>query len=237
MTSSTAESSLVESRLPIGPTAELVSDLIGREALRTAAYERLSTDEGEHALLVTVDGAEGISAVGLVFGEDDCVRVTGRSPTAVRRRLCAIRLGLPSLRPRRFHYEPPAGWQLRRVGTATLWLAPRFPDETGAIAVYAAEPAFGDAESIAARLAGDRPCAATVAITCPRGLSGVVVQLVGEHELEIVALRDDRFGYVVCLETSPAWRAEHRRALEGLVDSIEPLPRPRPPPELLVSLR
>lgn len=237
MTSSMAEPALVEVRLPLGPVAALVADVAGREALHAAAYERLSTDEGEHALLVALDGADGISAVGIVFGEDHCVRVSGRSPTAVRQRLCAVALGLPPLRPRRFHYEPPPGWQLRRHGAATLWLAPGFPDEAGAIAVYPAEPAAGDAQSLALRLAGDRRRVATIGFTCARGLEGVVMQLDGERALEIVALRDDRFGYVVCLETASAWCAQHRRALEGIVESIEPLPRPRPPPPLLHSLR
>jgi hypothetical protein len=217
---------------------------------RVDARERLVTYEGEYAALATVAGRSPVGpveiAVGIVLGDDFYLQIVGvarrdrplaRCAAQVRERVLHSRLGLAPVRARRFPYAPPPGWQAVERGGAVAWVPLAFPSDPGLIAVHPAQPVASlSRPTLLRRLAGAASFAVDVAprsdhwFRTPRGLVGTASTLslrsAPARVLEVVDVRDSQFAYPVRLESDAEHLGAHRRILEQVVDSIEPVSRP-----------
>jgi hypothetical protein len=120
---------------------------------RVGEPERLETQEGEYAALVTVAGTQnGEPAqrdLGFVFGDDFYSSIGGlcrkeslyRTMTETVRELVRQDSHGLGVRRRPLEYAPPAGWQpVPLTGFAVDWLAPGYPLDSTNLTVYAASP-------------------------------------------------------------------------------------------------
>lgn len=116
------------------------------------APERLTTEEGEHAAIVRVDGQVStvpvLCVIGMVFGEHVTAIIDALSaqPTHFAElealtRDCVIRteLGL-GVRKRRFVYRRPADWHALAHGMVTHYFAPDHPRNSAHLVVHPAVP-------------------------------------------------------------------------------------------------
>lgn len=217
------------------------------------AIERTITSEGEHAAITVVTSRLGDEkferTLGVIFGDDFYTQIDGGAsePTmraqirdAVRVLVEDYAIGLGALRRRRYLYEPPNGWSGYPRGLVTEWHPAGFPNEAASIAVFPARPA-GESQTALldralhelgwhgfVRTSGGDPAP----ILTRRHLVGAQWRIVGRYgdrpqHLDIVVLQDDRFHYVLRLESTEARIDDDRAAFHRLLDSIEPIPRAR----------
>lgn len=197
--------------------------------------ERLVTDDGEHAALVTVTGRNQdvsvLCVLGFVVTDDFYSVLTATSRTPERFEAVAALVhdlvrrddhGL-GVRRRRFEYEPPPAFQPRRHSLVTEWLSPGYPGDSTSIIVHPASPHRSE------------PLDEVVKALAPEGtrtehdtgeLSGIgrLVQSDGVTRW-IVVLRDQLYNYPIELVTHGAEIAQP--TFTALVASIRPLPTPR----------
>lgn len=207
------------------------------------AIERVITAEGEYAAVTEIAGPR---CLGFVFGDDFYTQLDGTAADpdrmtvvsrAVRELTRCYSLGLGENRRRRFLYEPPRGWSSCARGLVTRWMAPGFPADSTTLTVFPARPVK---ESVAGALdrelhevswVGFEKLAPhqTLAIRNRHGLAGISVRVTGRapggpvRRHDLVALEDDRFVYLMRLE-SAADSAAEREELRPVWDSVEPLP-------------
>lgn len=203
--------------------------------------ERLVTDTGEHAAIVTVTGRDQdvsvLCVLGFVVTDDFYSVLTGTSRTPDRfEALIALVHDLVrrddhglGIRRRRFEYAPPSAFQPRRHSLATEWLSPGYPADSTSIVVHPAIPHRSEplAELLDA-LANESPQSELVATTDHDvgELSGTG-RIVRNGELTrwFVVLRDELYAYPLELLT-PALDLMHP-TFAALVASIRPLPTPK----------
>jgi hypothetical protein len=220
------------------------------------------TERGEFAALQVVrgtsDGAPALWCLGLIFGDDFYVQIEGQAlgadsapvlQRAVTDLLRAYDTGQAPVRRRRFLYDPPAGWHGYPRGLSTDWLAPQYPNQMATISVFPARPLGETLPGALDRVLHEMCWAGyrNEQLDPPRpvasqyNLHGVLWQMVGAYKdgvrlfTDVAVMQDSRFLYVQRLETTPAGLAEHRPTFELLVQSIRPLPHPRPRGEVPVT--
>jgi hypothetical protein len=208
---------------------------------RIDAVQRVVTDEGEHAAWARLDGTcEGGPArryIGAVFTDeyvsalDTLVLAPARFEELElrsRQLLQSVTLGLGE-RPRRFRYEPPAGWSPLPAGLVTTWLAPGYPDDPSRIIVEPARlgrpPELADVSKAVIAAGGAVEQVAPVVTFFKLAGTRLLARDPGNvRELAILAAAPYR--YELHLTASPARADEHRAVFARLVMSAEPIPRP-----------
>lgn len=237
---------LLEEHAPLRPLRAIVDELCGGRERSFGPLERFTTEEGEHAGLVTVTFATPRSrlTVALVAAEVTATQIVATSRAAEDDALVeeAARLlarwsflGLSERRRRRFAYRPPSGWNGVARPHVTDWLAPECPRDPTVIHVFDARRRPGGSEEIdravtmqsrsMVALPGD------LAVIAAPGLRGFVrLHTGGEGGATTLAeavLGDTRYDYVVHLVT-PTVRAQERLPiLLELLWSIEAAPQAR----------
>lgn len=244
----------VEHLAPLAPVSELLAAYLddpGFVVDRTSPVERLLTDEGEHAAVVTVGGTvAGRPAqrdVGFVLLDHHYARLGSialdpadfAARTALVRSLIGRDVQLAGDRPRRFEYGAPPGWQARARGLHADWYPLDYPRRAAVLHVLPAQPRdrVGSAAELLAAL--DHGAwwaveqAPARALTTPHGLAGLAHAAIGavagqpETRRFASALEDHRYVYAAQLECALD-DDDAAQVLDALVASIEPL-RPRPP--------
>lgn len=213
----------------------------------------LTTSEGEHGAWVELDGArDGVAvrrAIAMIFADEFVVAfdVLGIDPgswdeldLAARDLVTAYQLGL-GVRPRRFLYEPPAGWTPLARGLHAYFYPPGFPGDPALLVVHPATPApapEAGAEAISPRLLEDLTDGLTAphrVAERPLPLAGGVVarhlaltgtaarsrQAIARHA---VVLSLAPYLYVARLDRPPPDAGELPPVLEALARSIVPVP-------------
>jgi hypothetical protein len=232
---------------PVATIAELVRGLRlpAGCAVAEASIEELVTDEGEYGGLARGRAGDAALCFGFVLRDESYVRFVGRAPlaaasalaAAVREIVIATRVYLGEARQRRFRFRAPSGWRALETAGEQTWVPRDYPERRSAITLLPALPAA--ARSGAAAVAGllcrdEIPGALSPAmpIATRRGLAGWRWQLrcarqdgVGV-DVQVVALSDGRFDYLARLIVGAA--EEDRAVFGALLDSIEPVPAPRP---------
>jgi hypothetical protein len=216
--------------------------------------ERVMTAEGEFGALATLEGKErGVPAqrdLGFVFGDDFyalvsavCYRAEAFDEvTRTVRELVASDAHALGVRRRRFEYAPPRGWQPLARFFVTDWLAPGYPRDNVYLTVYPANPVSVAPQNMLAALAGagrteqtrvERERLAT--LRTPSGLIGEIAEVVlvtGEHRaIKLCAvLQDPRYAYALEAQAqTDAQLSAHRREIEDVFTSVQPIPQPRDP--------
>lgn len=207
--------------------------------------ERLTTDAGEHAAVVTVTGREHDVSVLCVLGfvvTDDFYSVltaTSRTPERFEAVVALVRdlvrrddHGL-GIRRRRFEYVAPPAFQPRRHSLVTEWLSPGYPANSTSIFVHPATPHGSEplaelVDSLA--LEGSRSPDAAVIVAATEHDAGELSGLgrvvrVGGLTRWLVVLRDELYDYPLELVTSAPDLVQP--TFEALVASIRPLPMPK----------
>jgi hypothetical protein len=233
----------VEKLRPLRPARQILEELRGNGDL--AAASRLTTHEGEYAVVATVRG-DPERAIGIIYGDDFYVLLQasdedgapGSATAAIRTAVVELSLRLPPDRPRPFCYRGPPTWRRVQIGQACAWYPPTFLERTSMIEVWPARPTTGAGLADRAR---DLLPAATFAITAPRMVcelrtaSGMAGALAVADErapghgrtVHAIALGDDRYVYAIRAELDPRHAVADRDLISDLVESIEPLPHPR----------
>jgi hypothetical protein len=212
-----------------------------------ASYERFSTLEGEHALMVTLATTAGPRHLALVIGDAAATLVDGApgdaasaAPVArlVRALATASCLGLGPLRRRRYVYRVPDGWNGLGREHATVWLHPEFPRVPVTLTVRDAQPRGTTAPVLLDRwlydqtrtLLKDAPDK-LMPVTARGELGGVVARIAGRHaagEPHHAVLRatfeDARFVYVAELAGPSDAVTTSVPTFSTLIESIEPIP-------------
>ncbi len=203
---------VTQRRLPLRPAHELVvARLIPGQVIAARAWR--TTDEGEHVALATLRGANHVSYVALVYGEDDVVEIAGSDEDEVWSAARSVTLALDPRRPRRFYYEPPAGWSPRAIGDATVWMASTHPGRLWVWRARRQKVTAGELfAAVGMRAANPRSCA----FRSTTGLDGVVV---ATDDAEALILSDGIYVY-------PLFFVGDRRIVERVVESLRPVPRP-----------
>lgn len=186
------------------------------EALRIGPIDRLTTIEGEHAAVCTVEGiASGrpfLRCIGAVYGDDFYTKIDGGTShpelfadfrQAVRELTSQASLGLGELRLRRFEYTPPAGWMGRKWAQNAHWHPLDYPNHMAGITVFPARPLRASAPSLlhdvldgralshfSTQLAGQGSESEPVSLLTRRGLCGTRTRILGAFP--------DRVELVVC---------------------------------------
>ncbi len=207
--------------------------------------ERLITDAGEHAAVVTVTGRDHHVSVLCVLGfvvTDDFYSVltaTSRTPARFASVVSLVHdlvrrddHGL-GVRRRRFEYAPPPAFQPRRHSLVTEWLSPGYPANSTSIFVHPATPHGSEplAELVdALALEGSRLIDSPVVVAATEHhvgeLSGTGrIVRIGELTRWLVVLRDDLYDYPLELVTPEPDRVQP--TFSALVASIRPLPMPK----------
>jgi hypothetical protein len=198
------------------------------------------------------DGLPVERTLGLVFAEDFFSRVDGimqlqEQFESFRGRIEAITrnlsLGLGAVRRRRFLYTPPAGWQGLARTFRSDWIPHDYPRDNAMIQVFHAKP-FTDApkpqvafermlrEDLGHGLQVEPYEPAQPIEKHPGELWGEITRVTGHYpggprmHFDLAVLADERFLYVLRLESDDAKLTEHRAVFRALVDSVRPLPAP-----------
>ncbi|MCA9678027.1 MAG: hypothetical protein H6708_28160 [Kofleriaceae bacterium] len=229
--------------------------MAGFGALTVSPLETFPTCEGEYAAVCTIAATGGPRpyerTIGLVWGDYAYTQIDGGTDDdaafaqyrqGVRDLTYYHALGLGEQRRRRFAYAPPPGWRGYPRGLITEWYAPGFPADHGFISVF---PARAGGDTAAAELdrllhemswfgfardALDEP----EPIGSDDGLTGHAWRPVGRFgtgptlHFEVAVLHDDRFTYVLRLESDDAGLAGHRDAFAAMIRSVRHLPVPAP---------
>lgn len=206
--------------------------------------ERLVTDAGEHAAIVTVTGRDHDVSVLYVLGfvvTDDFYSVltaTSRTPQRFEAVGALVRdlvrrddHGL-GIRRRRFEYAPPLGFQPRRHSLVTEWLSPGYPADNTSIFVHPATPhgseplaALVDALALEGSRSLDAPAILAATEHHAGELSGIGrIARIGGLTRWLVVLRDELYDYPIELVTPELDMAQP--TFTALVASIRPLPMP-----------
>jgi hypothetical protein len=245
-------------RRPLRSAHRLVAAIVAEmklPGLEVSPIERTTTCEGEYVALVTITGVIQTQpfqrSLAFLFGDDFYTQIDANTTTptkfeffrkATRELAYFYSLGLGELRRRRYYYQPPPDWKGLPRGLITEWYPAGFPDVLASIAVFPARPVVESPAGVLDRAlhelnwAGFKKTAIDEAmpLMTRNRLSGLVWRAVGKygdgpiHHEDIVALQDDRFFYVMRLESNAAQVAEHRAILGALVESVEPLPKSDP---------
>lgn len=210
--------------------------------------------EGEYGAWARVDGTrEGTRVsrqIGALFADDYAAVIdalialrprAGLITQTAQDLLVNARLGR-GLCHRRFCYRAPADWQVIPGGLVANWYPPDFPDNHTNVVVLPARPLERSAaEEHEANLASERARGAEVdgaiseqRIAARSGLEGrrwiySLRQPGRDRPLhrDVVIFGDDRYSYVLRMESLTADRVdEHRAILAALARSAEPIPRP-----------
>jgi hypothetical protein len=212
--------------------------------------ESLTTAEGEHAFLIALDGELSGRAcrrfVAAVYGDDfanvidlvarDAERA-GAWGELARTLVHDLALGL-GVRPRRFFYRPPAGWQGLATGLVANWYPLAFPSDATTLAVYPANPIAAHPDAVfaavldeqaargltLARVVGPEPFVAD------EGLTGRRWQIAGTRDgaslhRELVVLHQPPFIYTLHLDSAREDRLEaHRETFLAVARSARAVP-------------
>jgi hypothetical protein len=216
--------------------------------------ERLITNEGEYAAIVTVEGLllelPVEHTIGLVFLDDYYARIDGlalrqdeRTRMARGVRLLALNdaHGLGERRRRRFLYAPPTGWTGIASSLHAYWYPVDYPKNPSSVTIFPAVPvppgSQGFGETVARSQAGRSPgftidsVGEPTALVTRRSLSGSRWEVLGQVDgqlrfRDLHVLDDRRFVYTVILESPRERRDENLLMLRALLDSVEPIPHP-----------
>jgi hypothetical protein len=215
--------------------------------------EQIITGEGEHGALYRTSGVSKIDGSAIeyihafVFGDDfydrfDCY--CGKPDEflafriSVRDVVFAHRLGLGKDRIRRFLYDPPPGWQGLSRNLYAEWFPLDYPKRHSKIVVAPATPETPhnplDLGNIAFGIPNGFVRAAEVRqepMTSVYGLSGTAVTIFGQApnlleplEIKTVSFQDDRYLYLLRLETTPADSAAANEIFAAVCRSARPAP-------------
>jgi hypothetical protein len=226
---------------PLQGVGSLVTTAAAELGCAPAAIARLVTDEGEHAALVTLVGAQSERTLGFVFGDDSFTLVDARAAwpehfrevrAAVERLVREHTLGLGERRCRRFDYRAPIGWTPVPRGLTTRWCA-----GDAVLTVSPARPAGASdtmLDEMLAEAGAIRPLG-TPGVAPAQGsggLAGAMWRFRARRreaiiEVAAVRLRDDRFDYALRLEAGRL--GPYEEALQAVVQSVRAVPRPRAP--------
>lgn len=207
--------------------------------------ERLITDDGEHAAVVTVMAREHdvrvLCVLGFVVTDDFYSVVTATSRTPERFEAVVELVhdlvrrtdhGL-GVRRRRFEYAPPPAFQPRQHSLLTEWLSPGYPADTTSIFVHPANPhrseplaELVDALALESSRSFDSPVIVSATEHAAGELSGIgrVVRLGGLTRW-LVVLRDALYDYPIELVTPAPELLQS--TFTSVVASIRPLPMPK----------
>src|SRR5688572_2365020 len=237
----------------VRPLARL-ADIVAADLAQARAFlddvalepgERRTTDEGEHAAVITLrgrsrDGGGPVErTVGVVFGDDYYRRYDALAPApaafapmraTIRALVKAAALGLGERRSRRFAYAPPAGWQGRAVGLVAEWYPEDYPRERSVITVLPAAPAGQTGTSLLARKPhGFEVRHSWAAVPSRHGLTGrawCAESRDGSERWEAVELTCRNHVYGLTLRCDAALYARHHDLIAALALSVEPVPQP-----------
>ncbi|MFN0245964.1 MAG: hypothetical protein ACKV2T_03585 [Kofleriaceae bacterium] len=218
---------------------------------RIAPREDLVTLEGERATTIAVYGTLDTRRVqrhvGYVLAEDFYARVSSIADDADGDRMRVLVRSLVErivlhLGPRRRRpvCVGPHGWRAHVVGLRTDWIAPAFPRDPSCITIWPAVPG--------PRPTGSPPVANADGTLGPwplhtkRGLAGFTWRTAGAFAdssprvRDHVLFADGRYRYSVRLDTEPARHEQRRAELLDVLDTLDPVPSiKRPPDSLSVS--
>jgi hypothetical protein len=244
---------------PLGRIGALVREHLAAEPQFTGwvipdAAERLVTNEGEHAALVTLRGRErGAPAqrdLGFVFGDDFYAAIFGQcfdearfgELTAKVRGLVLADGHALGVRRRRFEYTPPPGWEPIVENLVTEWYAPGYPREGVMLTVYAANPRKIETSAAFHAMIRELEQAgnhvAVEGAPTPARASSLVGSILSLSLRRSVAgmmtavkklalLQDARYSYGLELTArSAAELAAYPGVLEAVVASVKPIPEP-----------
>lgn len=229
----------IEKRRPLRAIDELVrADGMpsGFVARSMSAPRRMLTAEGEHAVLVTCEGRMGGTPAELSFGyvllDDFYASLTGIAlgdPPAMRAVMTQMLVSdvhvLGWSRRRRYSFAPPAGWcatgdTFEHPGTsARIFVGPALPVQAGLVNATL-DKLVGGIDRLPARSMRPRE-----RISTRHGLTGDHhrLRLRGDGVAsDVFFLVDDAFMYSVRVDGDA-------KVGQTLVDTIEPIARPRPP--------
>jgi hypothetical protein len=216
--------------------------------------ERLTTNEGEPAVIVTIDGllleAPVQRTVGYVVTDDFYSRIDGlafqseaygRIARTVRTLTQTDTFALGYVRRRRFYYEPPSGWHGLASTTlhtyfypidyprnrSTITVAPAYPMPTGTPEFLKVIP---DLQIEPGSVFVIEQKTETGSVKNRHSLTGISWEISGRYSTtevlrDVVVLEDARFIYAVYLESPREHRERNMAILTAIIDSIEPVPR------------
>lgn len=212
--------------------------------------ETFTTSEGEYAATVTINGrineAPAQRDLGFVFGDDFYALLSALTVDAGRfseftrwvKLLVTLDAHALGVRRRRFHYDPPPGWQGLPRGFTTEWAPLDFPKNLSLIHVFPANPINEAPEMVLEQmLAEDSANGFTLEamrgpepIASLHGLQGMAWNIVGRFaqkprsHRDLVVFKDQRFLYSLRLETMQEDRAKERQVFLDVVRSSHPIP-------------
>ena len=222
--------------------------------VEVAKPRRIATSDGDHAVIVQLSGSVYDKVfqrtLAMIIGEDFFDSIDGVATVAgelaqmqqlVENLTTGYSLGLGERRRRRYYYRPPAGWVGLPRPRAALWLPPDFPVNRASITVFDARPTTLAPSAVQDRTLWEDLSASfqqddkkpSFDMTNPHNVAGRVVIMTGRYpegprqSIYDVALFDDAYVYFVRLETTDDHLEANRNALGTIVESVEPLPRPR----------
>ena len=214
---------------------------------------RMTTLDGEYAVVLQAVATAGEHALqrttAMILGDDfyDVVdaAMTIKEQFAATRQLVSdlvksYALGLGDHRRRRYFYLPPRGWAGVARPRSTIWIPPDYPNNRSSITVFETRASNLTPSAVQDRALWEDMSGSfrqderkpTYDLTNPYGLKGRVMMLSGRYgegprvHVQNVALYDERHVYFVRLETDDANLTASRQALEEIIESVEPLPKP-----------
>jgi hypothetical protein len=245
---------------PLGRIGTLVREHLAAEPQFTAhaipdGAERLVTNEGEHAALVTVRGQErGAPAqrdLGFVFGDDFYAAIFGQcfeearfaELTAKVRGLVLADSHALGVRRRRFEYTPPPDWEPIIENLVTDWYPPGYPSDGVILSVYAANPRKVEPNAVFHGLIRELALAGNhvsvegdpTPARASAGLAGSILTVTLRRSVagattavkKLALLQDPRYSYGLELSArSAAELAAHPGLLDAVVASVKPIPEP-----------
>lgn len=221
---------------------------------RRGEIERMTTEDGEHAAVITVLGRDHGEVMqrmlGFVVTDDfystlasECaVPARFEEIAHVTRELLATDEHGLGVRRRRFEYTPPPRFQPRRRSLTTEWLAPDYPENDTTLWVHPASPRSDEAlDALVARLATVPPTEAGFVVrpgtsipTQPtrHALLGAAQAVLVDRGADqpallrfLAVLRDEQYDYPLELLTSAHdRRSENEATFTELVSSVKPFP-------------
>jgi hypothetical protein len=248
---------------PLEPLSRVITRELQRlgpvlDDLKTDDREQLITGEGEHALITFVtgkarsDGAPIEYMYGFVCGDDFYDRFDAYCTApeefasfriSVRDVVFNHRLNLGRERARRFHYDPPKGWQGVGRGLIAEWYPPDYPRRLTRIVVGYAVPEGTPASALTPHnLAFGRPIGLTLSaapaperVMSTYGLNGQLDAIYGRvttatepsaTEYKTIVFQDERYSYPMRLETTEADSKAANDVFETVYKSARPVPYP-----------